>query len=614
MSHDSSQHPAVVETRIRTALTSIVCRAQPHAWAIIACVLFAGFLILRLPFRAEYLISWDAANYALGTELFDLEYHQPHPPGYIGYIALGWLLNHLTGNANTSFTMLSAVSGAAAPAAVFLLGSYFTSRKYATITAVLFGLSPVVWYYSEVALGYALEMALAAFILWLGYHARTYLSFRHLLIATVLLVVLGAVRQSGALFLFPLWFFIVWPFPWRHRLKALGVLVAGNLLWLIPLLWLAGGPVAYIQASRALAGLAVSPTTILSLNPLGWAQNVGYVAAALVVGVNAGLIAIALAYALRTRPLAGLSSDDRIFFVLWLAPALATYLLLHTGQMGYMLLILPAAFLWLGLSLSSVEHHVRTAWSISLARGQVLVRTLKGRSLKLRHGFVLATSLAVACALASSLVFLHLPETIYAVSRPDSTSAAQRAINDLFDSLPLYRLVSAEESDALAQRALQFNVERSDEHWEQLIRLVKTFDPDTTAILTVPDGSGSFRHLTHYLPQYRIYGMAKDLDDNFGHLCTAHEGISDYNPEKLEEASRHLDLPEGVTLLLVPDKGLANRFVGNTDTIQLELQNGTKVLTIETPDDALLHVVENSNGNARILVDENRQGHTNEEP
>ncbi|MFW6102957.1 MAG: hypothetical protein ACOC7M_01540, partial [Chloroflexota bacterium] len=350
--------------------------------------------------------------------------------------------------------------------------------------------------------------------------------------------------------------------------------------------------------------LAVSPTTILSLNPLGWAQNVGYVAAALVVGVHAGLIVIALAYALRTRPLAPLNSHDRIFFVLWLAPALAAYLLLHTGQLGYMLLILPAAFLWLGLSLSSMENHVQTTWFISLARAQVLLRILKVHCLKLRRGFVLATSLAVACALASSLVFLHLPETIYAVSRPDSTSAVQRAINDLFDSLPLYRLVSAEESDALAQRALQFNVERSDIHWEQLIRLVKTFDPDTTAILTVPDGSGSFRQLAHYLPEYRVYGMAKDLDDNFGHLCTAHEGISDYNPENIEEASRRLDLPEEITLLLVPDKGLANRFAPNTDAIELELLSGTKVLAIQAPEDPLLHVIEDSDGNARILVGE----------
>ncbi|MFW6056077.1 MAG: hypothetical protein ACOC9B_02040, partial [Chloroflexota bacterium] len=428
---DSSQYGAAVKARMRTDLTNVACRARAHSWSLIALVLFAGFLILRLPFQAEYLISWDAANYALGTELFDLEYHQPHPPGYIGYIALGWLLNHLTGDPNTSFTMLSAVSGAAAPAAVFLIASYFTSRKYAVIAAVLFGLSPVVWYYSEVALGYALEMALAAFFLWLAYHARLYLSFRHLLIATVPLVILGAVRQSGALFLFPLWFFIVWPFPRRHQMKALGVLVAGNLLWLIPLLWFAGGPVAYVRASRALAGLAVSPTTILSLNPLGWAQNVGYVAAALVVGVNAGLLVIALAYALRTRPLARLTRQDRIFFILWLAPALATYLLMHTGQLGYMLLIIPAAFLWLGLSLSSIEHHIRTAWSVSLDRGYLLLHALGRRSLKLRHGFVLGASLAVACALASSLVFLHLPETIYTVSRPDSTSAAQRAINDL---------------------------------------------------------------------------------------------------------------------------------------------------------------------------------------
>jgi hypothetical protein len=125
---------------------------------VIALLLFVVFLALRLPLRAQALVNWDAANFALGTRIFDVQHHQPHPPGYIGYVALGALLNRLTGDANASLTLLSAVSGGVAPAALFILAARWMARPYALLSAVQFGLSPVLWYYSEVALTYSIEL------------------------------------------------------------------------------------------------------------------------------------------------------------------------------------------------------------------------------------------------------------------------------------------------------------------------------------------------------------------------------------------------------------------------------------------------------------------------
>src|SRR5690606_38393925 len=170
-------------------------------------LLFAAFLPLYLPFRSRFLVNWDAVNFALGTLSFDLQHHQPHPPGYIGYVTVGWLLNHLTGDANTSLTLLSVVSVAAAPAGFYLLASLFMDRRYALWSAILLGLSPIVWYYSGVALTYAVELSLGLFFLWAGYLGRQRRSPRMLLGATALLVVLGAMRPSGALFLMPLWLY-----------------------------------------------------------------------------------------------------------------------------------------------------------------------------------------------------------------------------------------------------------------------------------------------------------------------------------------------------------------------------------------------------------------------
>src|SRR3954470_24754253 len=51
----------------------------------IAAVYFAA----HLPFLAPSLEDIDSINFALGLRHFDVALHQPHPPGYPIYMALG---------------------------------------------------------------------------------------------------------------------------------------------------------------------------------------------------------------------------------------------------------------------------------------------------------------------------------------------------------------------------------------------------------------------------------------------------------------------------------------------------------------------------------------------
>lgn len=567
--------------------------AARYAPELTALTIFIGFLALRLPFRSEFLVNWDAVNFALGTQWFDLEHHQPHPPGYVGYVALGWLLNHLTGEANTSLTLLSAVSGAVAPVGLYLLASHFIPRRYAAITAVIFGLSPVVWYYSLVALSYSVELALALFFLWAGYQARVRVSMRYLLLATALLVLLGAIRQSGGLFLTPLWLYLAWPFPWRSRLGAAVVLVAGDLMWLVPLLWLAGDPTAYLRASAALASLAVAPTSVFALNPLGLAQNMGLVALGLLVGVNLGIVIIALAYVRRTRPLAMLTREDRLVFLLWLGPALVTYVLVHTGQLGYVLLILPAGFIWAGMALTTLASQGQGARILAAAR--------RGGA---RISRAATMGLAGLFAAANVGGFLLVPLAVYPLVHPTEKNVIQSLSDALSDSKPLFRITANEEGEGLAQRVRQYHLKLNDMHWNQLIDLVRHYDPNTTAILAVPDGAGSFRHLTYYLPEYRIYGLGKDLEASFGHMFTAYEGTSDYSVEGLQTASKALVLPHGVSRLVIPDKSIATMFEAPATRSAVELASGTRVIVAAVPAGAHLRFVDTKDGDSRIILAE----------
>ena len=54
-------------------------------------VIAAVYLLAHLPLLARSLEDIDSINFALGLRQFDVALHQPHPPGYPVYIALGRL-------------------------------------------------------------------------------------------------------------------------------------------------------------------------------------------------------------------------------------------------------------------------------------------------------------------------------------------------------------------------------------------------------------------------------------------------------------------------------------------------------------------------------------------
>ena len=118
------------------------------------------------------------------------------------------------------------------------------------------------------------------------------------------------------------------------------------------------------------------PTSIFSLDTAGTNQNIGYIVAGLVVGVNLGLILIATGVYRGARPF-GIFMRHRAFFLLWIVPVLLTYLLLHTGQLGYVLMLLPPVFLLIGTTLSGMCEG-RPAMSLRAAAaggGRLLARS-----------------------------------------------------------------------------------------------------------------------------------------------------------------------------------------------------------------------------------------------
>lgn len=500
-----------------------------------ALAIFALAALIRIPFQASYLVNWDSVNFALGLESFDLESHQPHPPGYLGYVVLGRVIDWLIGDPVAALTTISVVAGAAATMWVYVLATRIVSERAALIAAGLFGTSPLVWYYSEVPLTYIVEVALALPLVILILDARTRQSVKLFMIATALLALMGAVRQTSLVLFLPLWIYGVTTFSRQVRVMATSVLGVLVMIWLIPLVIMSGGPINYLQLSSQLAELTGSPTW-LGAGP-GVIRNFPVVATALALGMHVALVAIPMEFMGKTRS-RPIRREHRRLLIIWGAPALFTYLFIHSGQLGYVLVLLPIGIIW-----------------ASKVFGDRITRP------------ALVAALATALIAVNALGFFILPEIAYATVSQGEVELPERMA-----------------TNSLVQRGIQqVSIPRNDAHWKSLLDWVESFDLDTTVVLAEPRDGGSFRHLSFYMPEALVYGLGNDKRGSFGHLFTSRDGKTNYSVERLEDAADRLEFPETVDKILIPDPSLQSRLDGILDLDYVEIEDDFLVAVAEPP-------------------------------
>ncbi len=514
-------------------------------------------LALHLPLRGQYLTNWDSVNYALGVRDFDIVHHQPHPPGYIGYIAVGRLLRYLTGDASTALTLLSAIGGSVATAALYLLARRFTAHRHALIAAVLFGTSPLTLYYSAVALTYIVAAAVILPYAWLCHRARRDGDLRSLLGAAVLLATLGALRQTEMVLLSLLWLYAAWPFSWRDRLKGAATVAVLTAAWIVPLIKLAGGWKTYLEQSRTLAEYVSSKTTLygLSFNAEAFDYNVRMVTTGLVLGTSIGLVVVVLAAFHRIRPLACFDRDDRRFLYAWTVPALLAYLLLHTGQFGYLLLVLPVFFIWAGRVLGEV------------ARVRAERRAQTAPSLARRFATPVTLAWLGVIVAANVLAFAWFSRGVYALM--------------LRDHRPLLRSVASVLEEDPPTR--EFDLPANDAHWSKLIDLIREYGPHEAEVLTYMGGSGTFRHLAYYLPDYHVYGIGYRMGQ-LGVLFS--EGV--YEVPWYVQRQDVLQLGPEVDTLVITDLWIANRLPEGIPLTRVHYQGGPSIIVATVPRGATL--------------------------
>ncbi len=318
-----------------------------RSWPPLGLALGVGLLALlvRLPFLTSIPPTWDSVQYVLGVLHYDLELHQPHPPGYILYVCAAKALHALGLSPYAALLALSLVAGAAMAA----LLSWWAARLGGTAAALAAGgltiASPLAWNYATVGDTYALSGCLSAvvgYLCWRLYREEA----QSPLPPAAALGLAGGLRPTDALFLLPLWLYCIGKRGWKATLIGSVTFGLVSLAWFLPLLAIVGGLGRYLDLSHRLG------RGVWEISPLaGGAARLSHYLGALGVGAL-GLLFVGWLFV----PAAGQTDLGRArgFLLLWLAPATIFYVVVHLGTPGYMMILAPPLLLLAGLGLGRV--------------------------------------------------------------------------------------------------------------------------------------------------------------------------------------------------------------------------------------------------------------------
>ncbi|MEQ1757753.1 MAG: hypothetical protein ABL986_05500 [Vicinamibacterales bacterium] len=376
-----------------------------------------AYFLLHLPFLAASPEDIDSINFALGLHQFDILLHQPHPPGYPVYIALGraslWLLSALTSlsavRADTlALALWSAVGGAVAVCGAARLFAaverrFGDGRHTPLWPVVLLAVTPLFWMsglrpmsdmpglaavlWSQALLIEGIEdrrpLVAGAALAWLtaGIRIQTLaLTTPALLLAVVMQ------RQSGV---------------WWLVSRVGGASAVGALAWAVPLFAVSGGLSAYLAALNTQAGEDFAFVDMLWNNPtprrfafslyetfvLPWHS----VALAIVVGVAAGIGAV----------MAAVKTPRAALVILYLFVPYIVYHLIfqETLTVRYALPVVPLVA-WFAMRAADVARPA--AWLGVPVVGAALAVSISGGASYARQAHPAYRALAEATARAAT--------------------------------------------------------------------------------------------------------------------------------------------------------------------------------------------------------------------
>lgn len=331
-------------------------------------VLFLSVLVSRLLFITHYLYHWDSVNFAFSLVKFNLEKDQPQPPGYIVYVWLVQLVNSLIHDPSLSMVLLSVLASSLAVVVFYFLGKAMFGPRTGGIAAMFLAVSPLFWFYGEIALPHTLDALFVIAAAWLLYRVMRG-ELQYLIPSIIVLAIAGGIRQQTLLFLGPLALFSLRKVGWKNFGLALLVGVVLCLAWFIPLILMSGGLASYMRTVNAFSNSYQSFTSVtMGAGLTGLRHNLAKLIPYTLYGLFLASIPYLLLIQKRFREALRRESWEKwLFLGLWALPAIVFYIFIHMGQQGLVFVFLPALILFGAFGLNFlVEKNIRFLWSIAV--------------------------------------------------------------------------------------------------------------------------------------------------------------------------------------------------------------------------------------------------------
>jgi hypothetical protein len=337
----------------------------------IAIAIGLGVILSRWPLQVALLDSFDAVNYALALDHFDMRLHQPQPPGYPLYILLGRAFNLILHDHLAALVWLSTVFSALAVIGIYVAGREMFGRRAGVIAALLLGTSTLFWYLGEVAAPYTADLFASTVVGWLSYRVAKSSRRATVWVGAFAVGLAGAFRLQTLVFLLPLFLYSLRQRPWKEI--AIAIAITGMIFgaFFLPAVMVSGGPSTFVRSMRSTVPLFDSTETLISSSK--WIRFKGnadcilrYTIAAL--GELATLLAL-IGYGTRAERLRFWRNFRLLFLVIWVLPTWTVYFLIWPGNVGTILVCIPPFFLLAAVGLDWVMEQPR--WG--MAAGGVLL-------------------------------------------------------------------------------------------------------------------------------------------------------------------------------------------------------------------------------------------------
>jgi len=353
-------------------------------------------VFVRLPFAAERMWDHDSVQFALGVEKYDLAAHHPHPPGYPLYIAVLKLLAFLGVDALHGMVALAILGGALGAGFLVLVVARLLSPplpdgregdgrggrgvRPAAFAAALYIFNPLLWFYGELPLIYALEGGVTVLLAWAALRMEE--GKGQFLTACALFALAGGLRQSTLVLLSPLFLFGLWR-TWRRGRLTPGLFLGGAVLggglvlaWLVPLCLAAGGYGAYRQISSEHFKILLPQTSILYGAGVGALRhNLEVLTKWTLQGIFAGAVALLILWIVtpgRIVPGLRLLAARLPFLLAWAVPPMLFFALFHITKAGYTLVHLPALLAALAVAAAPALSTARWKATVALILAAVV--------------------------------------------------------------------------------------------------------------------------------------------------------------------------------------------------------------------------------------------------